>query len=503
MENNTPGNVIQPTPAGPPAPEPQGPQPVLPPAPQPPVTTPEPAPPTMQTPAPVAAPVFNPAPVETPPSAPVSPLSQPAAPRKSKKLFLMAAVAAFVVLGGGASAYFGYILPNKPENRMARAFANLVSQKQFKTSGTVDFTPKEAGSLGVSVNYAADVNAEKNQFGLSGTVGVGGSQYPYDVRYVDKNIYLKVGGLSGIGEMMAGIGGAQGVDMYANMFRDIDDQWFVIDRSFWQSMGEETSCVTDLTFVFNDQDVDMVKAAYGKYPLFSIKNTSSASVDGTAVTKFELDPASDATAKSFVNELKDLSVVKNVRDCLQKAGVDEKAIDEELDAPFTGSDNNTAEGAFSVYLDGGNRIKKLELTVNDTDGTMKIAQTFTYEGVTVNAPEGAKPMQELFTSIYGGLGFMGGSPFGLDTPSKGRDTDRKNELKNLQTMLETFFNDNDRYPLTLQALPNVTTEQLTDDTGAAYRYDSDGDSYTLSASLENADDRDAINGVYIIYSVNQ
>jgi type II secretion system protein G len=46
--------------------------------------------------------------------------------------------------------------------------------------------------------------------------------------------------------------------------------------------------------------------------------------------------------------------------------------------------------------------------------------------------------------------------------ARGRDTDRKNELKNLQQKLETYFNDNDEYPAALSNLdPAPTTDETT------------------------------------------
>src|SRR6478752_5965491 len=68
--------------------------------------------------------------------------------------------------------------------------------------------------------------------------------------------------------------------------------------------------------------------------------------------------------------------------------------------------------------------------------------------------------------------------------ARGRDTDRKNELKNLQQKLETHFNDNDSYPATLAGLnPPATTDESEGPRGDAYTYtpDATGSTYTLSA----------------------
>lgn len=98
--------------------------------------------------------------------------------------------------------------------------------------------------------------------------------------------------------------------------------------------------------------------------------------------------------------------------------------------------------------------------------------------------------------------------------ARGRDTDRKNELKNVQQKLESFFNDNDRYPDAdeLSSADINTAEEMVGPRNDTYTYTctatSGGDpdtcqAYTLSATLENDGDKDAVDGVYTIQSVNQ
>lgn len=89
--------------------------------------------------------------------------------------------------------------------------------------------------------------------------------------------------------------------------------------------------------------------------------------------------------------------------------------------------------------------------------------------------------------------------------ARGRDTDRKNELKNVQTKLETYFNDNGNYPAdaaAAQADADVSADELSGPRNDAYTYTSDGETYTLTANLENDKDPDATNGVYTLNSVN-
>src|SRR3989344_1493525 len=99
--------------------------------------------------------------------------------------------------------------------------------------------------------------------------------------------------------------------------------------------------------------------------------------------------------------------------------------------------------------------------------------------------------------------------FGLQR--RARDDTRKNDLKNVQQALETYYNDNNAYPA---ALAGLATEYINtvpaDPQGGAYTYTPAPAScttacttYTLSATLENDNDPAATGGVYTVVSVNQ
>jgi len=102
--------------------------------------------------------------------------------------------------------------------------------------------------------------------------------------------------------------------------------------------------------------------------------------------------------------------------------------------------------------------------------------------------------------------------------ARGRDTDRKNELKNLQQRLETHFNDEGEYPpgsdmAAAAAVIGITSADAAQYTGPrndVYTYTGTGtcdtngcSSFTLSAVLENDKDPDANDsGAYVLASVN-
>lgn len=105
--------------------------------------------------------------------------------------------------------------------------------------------------------------------------------------------------------------------------------------------------------------------------------------------------------------------------------------------------------------------------------------------------------------------------------ARGRDSERKNDLKNLQQRLETYFNDNGAYPgpdtaAMVAALGGAATDdEYVDPRNNAYSYTAtpagcttaadDCTAFDLTADLENDTDPDATdaNGTYLLESVNE
>ena len=342
----------------------------------------------------------------SPPPPPVSPTAAPLPPTppkpkaaNKKKLTLVGIIVAVVLLllGASAAAYFGIVVPNKPENKLAAAFTNLASHDQMTLSGRLDVQMKEADTefKGVAIDYDAKVDLEKSLLGLAGNVGVSGTQFPYEMRYIDQDLYFKVGGLDGIGDLLSGVPSEEAA-FYSQLLSNINDQWYVVDRSFWQQAGASAACVADLSFALTNEDVEKIEAAYKKYPLFSIKSTSSADVDGTPTTKYELEPASDEIADNFNKELESLSVVKKVKDCAEETGVSKDVSEAENNA-------KEAEGTIYAYVTGDKQLKKIEINTDDDEMAVKMTINFDFKAVTVEKPEGAKPIQDILNDLYADL----------------------------------------------------------------------------------------------------
>ena len=100
--------------------------------------------------------------------------------------------------------------------------------------------------------------------------------------------------------------------------------------------------------------------------------------------------------------------------------------------------------------------------------------------------------------------------FGLQR--RARDDDRKNDLKNIQSALETYYSDNNVYPDAMADLVPDYMQAVPDDPqGVGYTYAptpagcTDAcTSFALTANLENDNDPQADgSGNYVVTSVNQ
>ncbi|MBP9827359.1 prepilin-type N-terminal cleavage/methylation domain-containing protein [Candidatus Saccharibacteria bacterium] len=87
----------------------------------------------------------------------------------------------------------------------------------------------------------------------------------------------------------------------------------------------------------------------------------------------------------------------------------------------------------------------------------------------------------------------------ISGPARARDSKRKTHLRDLRNGLEGYYNDNSAYPAALSTLTEGTTpyiKELPKDpkSNSDYTYTTTGtppSSYTLQATLENKNDKDA------------
>lgn len=190
-------------------------------------------------------------------SEPASPAVQPASsapssgsgkkPWQSKGL-VAAVIAAMLLMGGSAGAYFGIVVPNQPENVWEKALGNtargydaLLDKQQ---SGEDLSSGKVEGDYRVEVDGSAfdggfQAEYDKKSSKTTFDVGIMGSRINAEIltelsetsQYPD--IYAKVDGLDAFQSMAAGT-------ELSGLITQLEDQWLVADRSLFEQMFQSS-----------------------------------------------------------------------------------------------------------------------------------------------------------------------------------------------------------------------------------------------------------------------
>ncbi len=98
----------------------------------------------------------------------------------------------------------------------------------------------------------------------------------------------------------------------------------------------------------------------------------------------------------------------------------------------------------------------------------------------------------------------------LSGPARARDSQRKADMRIIKTALETYYNDNNFYPTSLNILtegttPYIKTLPVDPKTKEAYVYTTTGNppsNYLIKVTLENDSDKDVKSGTSNIYEIN-
>lgn len=338
------------------------------------------------------------------------------AKRKKILLTITGVLAGIVLLGGGiAAAYVGIIVPNKPENVLKTAIVNTAQEKQISLNGVVDTKAvdptKENAEPASKIIFSTKSNADKKQAEATIKLTMSGIDFPLDARYVDGNVYVKLGDLKTVMSLISGYAGdALGFDsseldpLIANVSNLVSNQWIEFDSTLLNTAG--ASCVTDTDFTLTDQDIQLLEDQYITNPFATITSHSEDTVDGKTATKFEITIDDNKAAGYLGNKkLQDLSFVKTLKKC------------QAFSKDFNQNTKSLADGdmtPLTIWVDKDTkRISKIASHSTKQDAQKSnmqatIESTISYGSVSVQKPENATPMmqvwselQQEFTKVFG------------------------------------------------------------------------------------------------------
>lgn len=157
-----------------------------------------------------------------------------------------------ILLGGGVSAaYFGYIVPNQPDNIWKSALVNTGKGYDKLTDYVTNYQPskglKFSGDFKLTGTLAADGQFSgvsdgnngqvKESFSMAGlkldfeaiTIAAKNSTYP--------DFYIKLNGLNGLGTLL---GGAASSPELTKTLNGLNGQWYVIDHSLFDQLSSSS-----------------------------------------------------------------------------------------------------------------------------------------------------------------------------------------------------------------------------------------------------------------------
>jgi len=178
----------------------------------------------------------------------ISANSQPPEKKKFyKKPLLAVPLAVLVLLAGSAAAYFGYYVPNQPDNiwktalmRTGKGYDKLTQYAvtQFKADSGLKLDGKFQTSGFFSADGTFSGVSDKDNGEFTASVSAGGIKVNTDIRLLKSStstpdIYFKIDGIQGLGDLISSFAGPQ----YKNAINNLNGKWYFIDHSLFDQIS--------------------------------------------------------------------------------------------------------------------------------------------------------------------------------------------------------------------------------------------------------------------------
>lgn len=308
-------------------------------------------------------------------------------PFKKLSVLTIGLIAAGVLILGSAAAYFGYIVPNRPENIWKSALSN--SAKAYDSLVTYGEEQKEIKGAKIEGNFSATSEGATGDANISGTfyekqgqgtidVGFAGSRYTAEIRAIEAenadypDLYAKVDGLKGLGALL----GASGGSASAGTFLDsLDGQWVFVDHTALEGMFSQIQSTQEEPEVTTEEAIAIAKKVgdVNREHLFSTDESKAVfrvaeqvgkeDFEGRESYKFVVEVNKEnlkAYIEALKTELKDTKLPELIGDDYDKTFddmIEEINTSEEVE-------NETAE----VWVDMGTKlIRNIRFTDEDND----------------------------------------------------------------------------------------------------------------------------------------
>ncbi len=288
-----------------------------------------------------------------------------------------AVIAAFVLIGGTSAAYFGFVLPNQPDNIWKTALSNTAKgydklveyaddQKDVKggkVKGTFKFESRD-----VVVDGNIDGAYDDKSSNVKLDAGAAGTRVNFTILTnipagaTTPDIYLKADGLAAVGELLGG-----GDPAAAQYFSELDGKFYFIDHTlidqFAKSAQQSNSDFPQLT----PEDVKAIGETVGKVNrdyLFTTDESNAVFKVKTAVGKETFEGRETYHFKVGYDKENLKEYMAKLKEALKQTKIKDLITDESFDQAIKDIDKLDGNGEADVWVD---MKTKLIRTVRFTD----------------------------------------------------------------------------------------------------------------------------------------
>lgn len=309
--------------------------------------------------------------------------------RKTKVIALVIAAVVLVLGAGSAAAYFGYYLPNKPENVLGQALINTFSPATKSASFEGEVLIKdEKGKTAPGTTAFSGVFAASGAFMVRADVDALVTKITTEARSVDgKSYYMRVGGLAGLDALLG-----EGQDVtatYKSLIESVNNQWFEINESLLKQVSDDR-----VGTKLSDADRQRIVDAYAANQFIVVTDTlPDQAIGGTSSYHYTIG-IDKTKLKSFAKALKDAKL-----DSLTITDDMLKGFNKMVDA------GDLSKLKFDIWIAKDTKLIQ-QLTLAGTEQRQTYTARFTVKEYNTTAvvekPEGAKSIMELLGPFLGG-----------------------------------------------------------------------------------------------------
>ena len=234
--------------------------------------------------------------------------------KKPKNLLLLTFITGFAVVGV-------ILLINSfaatPSVSLYRAFRNLSTKKPTAISGEASITYKDFTSFkNAQLTFNSKVYQRGNDSSVNGALTVNGTSFPYDIRYANDQMYVKLSNTSAASKVVTASSPAYPyVSKRFDILSSVNDQW--ITEGTTQSNGAPSnySCAKSTPLYLSNQDSEQLKKAFTNFRPLKIQQTKNEVVNGEKVKTLSVNLASKDKAKQFIDYVSAMELFQRINTC--------------------------------------------------------------------------------------------------------------------------------------------------------------------------------------------